>query len=208
LWRGGIIEVLQNHNEVSGVDVSETGIRKCLKKGIPAKLLDVSFEKLPFSNDEFDVVISLETFEHLSNPQHAIDEVRRVLKAEGVFLCSIPNPLIGHTYLYPGLFTYQQFQVFLKQNGFEIRQVGGWQWAPRESIFPYALRRYRLVRSRYFSGVIRRIINFATKGVGVFPYFLYWLWTFETLNRKSRYSMGMIARQALETSPSRRKGQI
>jgi ubiquinone/menaquinone biosynthesis C-methylase UbiE len=44
---------------------------------------DVNKEKLPFPSNYFDIVYSKNLFEHLSNPDFALREMRRVLKSEG-----------------------------------------------------------------------------------------------------------------------------
>ena len=80
--------------------------------GVPAQCLDVSTDGLPFDDDAFDVVISLETFEHLMNPFYSLQEVRRVLRPSGRFISSVPNPRTGHPFLYPGLFEYGNFGSF------------------------------------------------------------------------------------------------
>jgi SAM-dependent methyltransferase len=46
---------------------------------------------LPLDADSCDVFISLETIEHLDNDTCFLDEVVRVTKSEGTFICSTPN---------------------------------------------------------------------------------------------------------------------
>src|SRR6185312_10603639 len=101
----------------------------------------ISTEGLPFPDDSFDLVVSLETFEHLMNPYYALLEVHRVLRPGGRFICSVPNPRTGHPYLYPGLFEYSNFRRFLSQGNFSIGRVDHWQWAPRASILPRSLQK-------------------------------------------------------------------
>jgi SAM-dependent methyltransferase len=48
-------------------------------------------EKLPFDNEEFDVVVSLANLEHLTDPQGAIREIFRVLKHGGLLLLTTPS---------------------------------------------------------------------------------------------------------------------
>lgn len=44
---------------------------------------DMNKDRLPFSNEYFDVVYSKNLFEHLTNIEHALSEMKRVLKKKG-----------------------------------------------------------------------------------------------------------------------------
>lgn len=184
---GAMLKLLKAQGiEAQGVDASSSGIQRCAAAGLRAQCLDVSVDGLPFGDDEFDMVVSLETLEHLMNPYYAVQEVRRVLSPGGRFLCSVPNPLTGHPYLYPGLFEYANFRRFLEQSGFRIDRVAPWQKVEREMILPAALRKVPVVRSRIVAGGIRRIIEKSYLAAGFFPFFCYWLWTFDCHNQKSK----------------------
>jgi len=50
-----------------------------------------NIEQLPFNDNEFDVVVSLETIEHLDNLEGFLQEIKRVLKPDGVVILSYPN---------------------------------------------------------------------------------------------------------------------
>ncbi len=52
-----------------------------------------SITNMPFSDETFDVVLALDILEHINYEEQkpALDEIRRVLKKDGTFLCSIPN---------------------------------------------------------------------------------------------------------------------
>lgn len=58
--------------------------------GITCKQADLN-EKIPFENNSFDYVISLETIEHLEDPWTFLREVLRVLKHKGQLIVSTPN---------------------------------------------------------------------------------------------------------------------
>lgn len=180
---GAMLKLLVAHGiDARGVDASSSGIQRCVAAGLFAQCLDVSADGLPFADDEFDMVLSLETFEHLMNPYYALQEVRRVLSPGGCFLCSVPNPLTGHPYLYPGLFEYANFRRFLEQSGFTIERVAPWQKVEREMILPAMLRKVPVLRSRIVAGGIRRVIEKSYLAAGLFPFFCYWLWTFDCRN--------------------------
>jgi SAM-dependent methyltransferase len=184
---GAMLRLLSQRGvDAIGVDASSSGVEQCHSLGVRAQCLDVSTDGLPFDDDAFDVVISLETFEHLMNPFYSLQEVRRVLRPSGRFISSVPNPRTGHPFLYPGLFEYGNFRRFLEQSGFFIERVQPWQWAPRETILPVSLRRVPVLNGRAVAGGIRKGVELVYRTLGVFPYFCYWLWTFDSRNEKQR----------------------
>jgi SAM-dependent methyltransferase len=197
---GKLLELLKPTNEVVGVDASADGIAACASRRIESYCMDPSSEPLPFPNESFDIVICLETMEHMMSPYYAAMEVRRVLKNGGRFVCSVPNPVWGHTMLYPGLFEYKFFRRFLEQSDFEILRVEPWEWAPRETILPISLRKYKLAKSRYVAGVLRRLVVWIWRATGHFPAFCYWLWTFEAVKVDEGHD-SILARQSRQTAP-------
>ena len=124
---GSLLKMLQDkNNKVFGIEASETGQLACREKGIDCISLDISREKFPYPDNSFDIVLCLEVMEHLENPYHCLGEIKRVLKEEGLFITSIPNPKMLHPYIYPGLFTVNNFERFLELNSFEIIKIIGW----------------------------------------------------------------------------------
>ena len=203
---GAMLQILANRKiGAVGVDASSSGIDRCLAAGLHAQCLDVSTDGLPFPDNSFDVVISLETFEHLMNPHYALQEIRRTLRSGGTFLCSIPNPRTGHPYVYPGLFEYKNFCRFLRQSGFSIERVQHWQWAPRETILPLSLRHVPVLNGRIIAGGLRRLVEKSYRIASVFPYFCYWLWTFDCLCQKDRPG-DIFATTAARTRPGTELG--
>jgi len=113
-------------NDVYGVDISESGVRKTAEKGIPCARVDVSGQDLPLEEESFDIGVTLETIEHIENPRRCIREMKRVVKKDGIIIVSIPNPILGHEYYYPGLFSLKPFKEFLELNNLEIKKVLKW----------------------------------------------------------------------------------
>ena len=197
---GRLLKLLQAVNEVVGVDASEDGIVACGKRGIEGHCMDPSSEPLPFAGKFFDVVICLETMEHLVSPYYALMEMRRVLKTGGTLTCSVPNPIWSHIMLYPGLFEYRFFRRFIEQCDFQILRVESWEWAPRATILPPFLRGLAPFRSRYMAGGLRRLVALAWRAFGGFPFFCYWLWTFEVV-KVEKGNESVLTRQSLQTAP-------
>ena len=88
---------------VTGVDYSDVSVetsRRNNEKNIKRGKMDVlegSVENLPFADDFFDKIITVESFYFWPDPQENLKEVRRVLKEGGTFL------LVADTYNKEGL---------------------------------------------------------------------------------------------------------
>jgi len=78
---------------VIGGDISREAIEyaKNLYKQEGLFFLQLDATKLPFCDNFFDVIISLETIEHLENYKSFLCECVRVLKRGGTLICSTPN---------------------------------------------------------------------------------------------------------------------
>ncbi len=61
------------------------------------QLLDIEIRsgnldtRLPYSKDDFDVIVCVEGLEHIENPSNALSEFSRMLKPGGTLIVSVPN---------------------------------------------------------------------------------------------------------------------
>lgn len=81
---------------ITGCDIDEKALRACDKilKEVGVSGLDLrkyDGRKLPFPNNTFDAVLSIEVVEHVKNPNLMLREIQRVLKKEGVLIITTPN---------------------------------------------------------------------------------------------------------------------
>ena len=78
---------------VVGVDCSREAVSIAgnLFQERDLKFIEHDVEHLPFEDVAFDMVVSLETVEHLENPEAFLLELRRVVKAGGTIIISCPN---------------------------------------------------------------------------------------------------------------------
>lgn len=79
---------------VIGVDISKEAIEKAktnfsLESSIT--FISCNAENLPFNSEQFDLIVSFETIEHVEHPQKFLSEIKRVLKKDGALVLSCPN---------------------------------------------------------------------------------------------------------------------
>src|SRR6478672_10674898 len=72
---GANLEMLKNFGEAEGVDVSDDALEFCKLKGLKAH--KGLAEKLPFTDESFDVVTALDVVEHLDDDIAGLKEMRR-----------------------------------------------------------------------------------------------------------------------------------
>lgn len=77
----------KGYKQLSGCDINEKDLKF---KKINFKKCDLN-KGLPYPNNNFDVVFSIESIEHLENPWNLINEFHRVLKRGGTLILSTPN---------------------------------------------------------------------------------------------------------------------
>lgn len=59
--------------------------------GDPDYKMDLNKEKIPVKDETFEVLVCLETLEHVLYVDKVIEELKRVTKKKGIFILSIPN---------------------------------------------------------------------------------------------------------------------
>ncbi len=70
------------------IDISEPAIERLNAGGGIAALGDI--DVLPFSDQQFDLVCAFDVIEHVTNDRRVFGELSRVLKDNGVLICSVP----------------------------------------------------------------------------------------------------------------------
>lgn len=81
--------------DTCGLDIDPLALDAAVQNGIHA--ISGNANHLPFEADSEDVVLLLDTIEHIDEPQIALREAYRVLKPKGIIIASVP--------LYPGLWS-------------------------------------------------------------------------------------------------------
>ena len=76
---------------VVGLDLDRHAIEYAHSRGTQARYVWSDAMRLPFRRESFDVVICFEVIEHVTDGWTLLRECTRVLRNEGILICSTPN---------------------------------------------------------------------------------------------------------------------
>jgi SAM-dependent methyltransferase len=85
----GIGDFLQFRPNTVGVDINKMNVDYCNSLGLQA--FQIGNGKYPFSDGAFNGAILDNVLEHLTNPQATLEEAKRVLTPNGVFIIGVPG---------------------------------------------------------------------------------------------------------------------
>src|SRR6266850_2699521 len=86
---GANLQMLAQHGESEGVDVSSEALEFCRARGL-AKVKQGAAESLPYEDASFDLVTGLDVIEHLDDDVAGLKEMRRVLRPGGRAVLFVP----------------------------------------------------------------------------------------------------------------------
>ncbi|MFR9503726.1 MAG: class I SAM-dependent methyltransferase [Rikenellaceae bacterium] len=94
--------------------------------GDNVEFLEATVPPLPFADNSFDCVISFQVIEHIKDDRSFVNEVRRVLRPNGVFIVSTPNIKMSLTRnpWHIREYTPEEFQKLLSPAFAQIERLG------------------------------------------------------------------------------------
>lgn len=124
--------IADSAKHVYGVDVSGEAVEyaKVNYPHVKVTYKQGDARKIPLDDASVDVVVSLETIEHIPDPEEFVKEVKRVLKKGGQFVVSTPNDdefTDGNIY-HVHEFDFKELNRLMKKyfNNFEYFFQGSW----------------------------------------------------------------------------------
>jgi len=142
--------------KVIGVDISSDAINyaKNVYKKQNLNFIQGDSINLPFRDESFDVITSFETIEHIKEYDKFLKECRRVLKNDGLFICSTPNKKVYSPY------------AKLTLNPFHIKE-----FFPEEfyRILNRHFRNTKLYGQKNVSLIKKRIFNIGKRVLSIIP---------------------------------------
>lgn len=134
---GRMLNYLLNEGySVQGLEKKETVIEKSKLLYGDLHIQKVDSEKIPYSDNSFDIVISFDVFEHIHDSDSHLKEVFRVLSNDGYYLLQTPNKYTNSVFEtirwksfsrwktdHCSLHTYKQIIKRFDKCGFEVKFV-------------------------------------------------------------------------------------
>ncbi len=116
-------ELVSRGWKVEGVDISEDIAEVALKRGLKGKVHTGELKDLHYPDDSFDGVLVYDTLEHIPLPKDFMQEVKRILKPEGIVIIRYPEtPDTGpelHLGDHISHFTMRSIGILLDKTGFK-----------------------------------------------------------------------------------------
>jgi SAM-dependent methyltransferase len=164
--------------EAYGLEGNVAACEKARGKGVKAVLHDLE-KRLPFEDGSFDCVIAAEIIEHVYDTDFFLEEIRRVMKKNGLLVLSTPNIacltnrvrlLFG---LYPRyaeyraggaghirIYTSKTIRGQIAEKGFEILRYAGCNLplAMHHPLVPQWLKRFAVKGGDYFPSLAGQVV--------------------------------------------------
>jgi 2-polyprenyl-3-methyl-5-hydroxy-6-metoxy-1,4-benzoquinol methylase len=88
------------------------------------KVIDLmnSFDTSELDKD-YDFLITNDFLEHIYNPSIVVQNCYKIIKPKGKMFVSVPNWRMGHTFIYRGLFDFDNFAYFMLTHGFDLIKI-------------------------------------------------------------------------------------
>lgn len=140
--------VLKGYGEYHGLDLSPLALAYCRGKGIPG-LVRGDAARLPYRDGSFDVVLSLDVFEHIEDDSLAIAEVHRVLRPGGLLIFNVPalmSLFSRHDRAFHHHRRYGRMELAgkLEARGLSVRTMSFWSFF----LFPFVYAARRILMNR------------------------------------------------------------
>lgn len=121
---GANLKALESIVPSVGIEKYDDGIRSCKKRSIH-NLVQAELEHLPFKSRIFDIILAMDTLEHVSDDASVIEELRRIGKKNAYVVIHVPaftflwsehDTAVDHKRRY----TLKKVAALLKSTNFEV----------------------------------------------------------------------------------------
>jgi len=84
------LELLRKFGNVWGVDIEPLAIKYSQSRGFKRVILIDKEKRLPFRDNQFEIITCLDVLEHVDKPDYLLDEFNRILNKGGYLIVFVP----------------------------------------------------------------------------------------------------------------------
>jgi methionine biosynthesis protein MetW len=125
---------------IDGCDISEVALERAQNDYRNVYELNIDDEEIPVNSSSYDVVICTDVLEHTLSPIRGLNEIKRLLKDDGVAVISVPNygfvryrinslvgkiPSIIKDERHYNTFTISRLRYLLEESGLDVQKISG-----------------------------------------------------------------------------------
>lgn len=121
-----------------GVDIDNRETQLAQQSGIYQRIHTVSADKIPEEDNSFDFVFSNSVLEHIENIENVLNEVRRILKKDGIFLFTVPSANF-HCCLKGPLLPFASRDAYIKKLDLRLAQKRYWDTKENGEMFYFVM---------------------------------------------------------------------
>jgi len=131
---GELVKLFQEkgYKNTYGVEISQEAVTLAKSKGIE-NIHSISDTKLPFHEEEFDVIIASDVLEHIEDEISALEEWRRILRSGGVLIIFVPafqllwseHDIVNQHFR---RYTKANLAKVVEQAGFKVKRKSYWNF--------------------------------------------------------------------------------
>jgi SAM-dependent methyltransferase len=120
---GLFLSNLKSFKNCMGCDINEYFVNHCLLKNLKVKKVEIH-KKIVFPGNFFDVILMDNVLEHIENPKFIINDLKRVLKKNGLIILGVPG-IKGFRSDSDHKFYYDEIQLIslAKSSGFSLVKI-------------------------------------------------------------------------------------
>lgn len=159
---GHILERVPN-GKLYGIDISEIQIKRAKERlGNKAEISKSPGEKIPYDDKYFDKILCSEVIEHVLYPEPLLNEMKRVLKDDGILSLSIPNEnLINFTK-----------RALTKTGLIRILEPkeSGWDLASKDNLDEWHLHEFNMKLIKNYCDGIFKIVKVSSIPLFIIPF--------------------------------------
>lgn len=150
-------------------------------KSLP--IIQGSAENLPYEDNSFDVVYSSHVLEHVNSEKQALDEMKRVLKPDGVLIIGMPTATMSWVAILSTWFftTHVNIYHFISSIRHKTAKINFIRiFIPTSHSFPrfkfinYDIKHYRISNWKLIVGEYFKIKKIITPGLYPYPDYIQW----------------------------------